>query len=77
MVYNNIDCHVLNFVDMTSYFSLEKEKEKNRMIKILNTTIHHEMIAPLKAQMDIAKCLFEESISPLSKKMAKTIFVSS
>ena len=49
MVYNNIDCHVLNFVDMTSYFSLEKEKEKNRMIKILNTTIHHEMIAPLKA----------------------------
>ena len=77
MVYNNIDCHVLNFVDMTSYFSLEKEKEKNRMIKILNTTIHHEMIAPLKAQMDISKCLFEKSISPLNKKMAKTIFVSS
>ena len=47
----------LNFLDMTSFLDLERQKEKYRMIKLLNTTIHHEMIAPLKAQMDISKCL--------------------
>ena len=57
MVYNNINCHVLNFTDMTSFLDLEQQKEKYRMIKLLNTTIHHEMIAPLKAQMDISKYL--------------------
>ena len=54
MVYNNIDCHVLNFQDMTSYFGLQRQQEKYRLIKMLNTSIHHEMIAPLKAIMDIS-----------------------
>ena len=77
MVYNNLDCHVLNFLDMTSYFNLEQQKEKYRMIRMLNTTIHHEMIAPLKAQTDISKCLFDNSENFESKQMAKTIYVSS
>ena len=57
MVYNSIDCRVLNFQDMTSYFNLQRQQEKYRLIKMLNTSIHHEMIAPLKAMMDISKHL--------------------
>ena len=61
MVFNNIECAVLNLTDMTSYLSLERQKEKLRLIKLLNTTIHHEMVAPLKAQMDISNCILENS----------------
>ena len=57
MVYNNIDCRVLNFQDMTTYLRLQRQEEKYRLIKMLNTSIHHEMIAPLKAMMDISKHL--------------------
>ena len=77
MIYNNTHCHALNFLDMTSQFSLERYKEKNRLMKLQNTTIHHEMIGPLKAQMDISKCLCENSKSSENKQMAKLLNVSS
>ena len=44
---------------------------------MLNTVTHHEMIAPLNAQMDISKSLFESSTTYKSKKMAQLINVSS
>ena len=77
MVFNNIDCAVINLTDMTSYLSLERQKEKLRLIKLLNTTIHHEMVAPLKAQMDISNCILENSTDQKNRQMAKTINVSS
>lgn len=49
MIYNNAKCQVLNFLDMTSHYSLERLKEKHQLMKLQNTTVHHEMIAPLKA----------------------------
>ena len=43
------ECQILNLTDVTSIMTLEREKEKYRMIKLLNTSVHHEMIAPLRA----------------------------
>ena len=37
------------------------------MIKLLNTTIHHEMLAPLKAQMDISKYLDKKLVDKQDK----------
>ena len=71
MIYNDTNCHVLNFLDLTSQYSLERSKEKYRLMKQLNTTVHHEMIAPLKAQMDISSCLYENLKSSENKQMAK------
>ena len=42
-------CQVLNLADITSIIRLEREKEKFRTIRMLNTSVHHEMIAPLRA----------------------------
>ena len=77
MIYNNTNCQVLNFLDMTSYYSLERSKEKYRLMKLLNTTVHHEMIAPLKAQEDISRCLYENLKSSENQRMAKILNVSS
>ena len=77
MIYNNTNCHVLNFLDMTSQYSLERSEEKCRLMKLQNTTIHHEMIAPLKAQIDISTCLYENLKSSENKQMAKILNISS
>ena len=48
------------------------------MLKALNTSVHHEIIAPLKANVDIAKrlitCLIE---FPSEQMLAQTILTSS
>ena len=40
-------CQVVNFIDITAYKKLEQEKENYSLLKTLNTTVHHEMLAPL------------------------------
>ena len=70
-------CLLLNFSDITSYKKLEQEQEKTRLLYMLNTMTHHEMLAPLNAQMDISKSLFENSTSYKNKKMAQLLNLSS
>ena len=36
---------------------LQKEKERSELLKTLNTTVHHEMVAPLRANVAICKKL--------------------
>ena len=50
-------CQVLNFTDVTSSIMMEREKQKYEMMKSLNTSVHHEMIGPLRAQSSISKSL--------------------
>ena len=46
---------MINFSEITAYKRLEQEEEMNRILRTLNTSVHHEMLAPLKANVDIAK----------------------
>ena len=50
-------CQVLNFTDVTSSIMMEREKQKYETMKSLNTSVHHEMIGPLRAQKSISKSL--------------------
>ena len=48
------------------------------MLKLLNTSVHHEMLAPLKANVDIAERLVNNLRKfPVQKKMVQTILISS
>ena len=48
------------------------------MLKMLNMSVHHEMLAPLRANVDIAERLIHKlSKSSLEKKMVETILISS
>lgn len=42
---------VINFTDITTYRRLKKQEETNKLLRTLNTTVHHEMLAPLKANI--------------------------
>ena len=45
---------------------------------MLNMSVHHEMLAPLKANVDIAERLIKHLVKhPAQKKMAETILISS
>ena len=62
---------------MTAYRQLEKKEEKNRFLIALNTTVHHEMIAPLKANSEASRFLFENLEDSRQSKVAQTIYISS
>ena len=57
MVINEKECQVVNFIDITTYKRLEQEKETNELLRTLNTTVHHEMVAPLHANVFICRKL--------------------
>ena len=50
---------MLNFTDMTMDLQLKREEEKNRMLRTLNMSVHHEMLGPLKVNMDTSSHLIK------------------
>ena len=38
---NDKECELINFKDITAFESLQKEKDQNRVLKMLTTTVSH------------------------------------
>ena len=57
LIFNGKKCQVFNFKDITAYKRLKKVEQTSRMLSLLNTTIHHEMLGPLKSNADFAEKL--------------------
>ena len=53
LIIDEKECQVVNFIDISTYKRLKQEKLNNEILKTLNTTVHHEMLAPLRANVDI------------------------
>ena len=77
LTFNDKDCQVLNFTDITTYKKLKREEEKSRLLSVLNYSIHHEIIGPLKANIDVAENLRRHQESLKCKEMAKMVVISS
>ena len=60
LTFAGTECQVINFTDITAYKRLKLEEEKTNMLEMLNTTVHHEMIAPLKANVDFSERLTKQ-----------------
>ena len=52
--FNEVECRVINFTDITSYIRLKHEEEVNNLLKTLNASVHHEMVVPLKVNIEMA-----------------------
>ena len=50
---------MLNFTDTTMDLKLKREEEKNRMLNALNMSVHHEMLGPLRVNIDSASQLIK------------------
>ena len=51
LTFNDRECQVINFTDITMYHRLEKEKQSNKSLKMLTTSVSHEMLGPLDANV--------------------------
>ena len=54
LLFSGMECVVLNFEDITAIKKLKKEEEKSRMMSNLYSSVHHEMIGPLKSNEEAA-----------------------
>ena len=78
LMFNEKECQVLNFTDITAYVRLKEQEETNRLLKAINVFVHHEMLAPLQANVDISERLVKRLKKfHVEKKLAETIFISS
>ena len=72
---------MLNFSDITMYVRFKREEEKNRLLSTLNTSVHHEMLGPLKINIDIVKRLIKQlkkmEKSQKLQEMASVVLISS
>ena len=54
LLFNNKECVVLNFEDISAVKRLKLEEEKTRVMSALYSSVHHEMIGPLKSNEEAA-----------------------
>ena len=77
LAFNDTDCQVINFTDITTYEKLKREEETSRLLKTLNASVHHEMLGPLKVNVDISKRLIRLIPNQETKQMIQTILMAS
>ena len=77
-IFEENECQIINITDLTAYFKLQKEENANRLLKTLNASVHHEMLTPVKTNIEISQRLLKKlSRFPEEKKMVRTILLSS
>lgn len=59
LIINGIESQVLNFTDITTYKLLKQQEETTHLLKALNATVHHEMLAPLRCNIEICARLLK------------------
>ena len=54
MTFDEQECVIVNFTDITAYVNLKEQQESLNLLKTLNFQVHHEMIVPLKVNTEMA-----------------------
>ena len=75
--FNELECQLLKFTDVTIYQKYKEQKEKSELLNSLNTSVHHEMICPLNINVNIAEELINKIHDEEIKTLARTLFISS
>ena len=54
LTFNDKDCQLITFTDITALRNLEKAKKMTQMLKIMNRAVSHELLAPLASTVQLA-----------------------
>ena len=77
IVFNERDSQLLTLTDITIHKRLELQENKNHILTMMNANMHHEILTPLKVNIQVAEKLSTlQDISQL-KEMAQIVSVSS
>ena len=74
--FNEKDCQVFNFQDISTYRRLKREEENNKLLAILCSSVHHEMTGPLRCGIELAVRLMRNlKNNPPLRKLAQLILL--
>ena len=59
LTFDNKQCQLITFSDITAYKNLEKEKKTTEMLKMVNWSVSHEMLGPLNTNVQLALLLLK------------------
>ena len=77
IIFNDRESQLLTLTDITIHRKLEQQENKNHMLTMMNANIHHEIVTPLKVNINVAEKLSKlKDVSQL-KEMAQIVSVSS
>ena len=78
LLYSEEDCVVINFTDISTFQKLKVQEENVNLLKTLNASVHHEMVVPLKVNIEMAERLKSNlSKFPFERKLCESILISS
>lgn len=60
LIFDNVECSVINFTDITQYKKLKQQEEVNVLLKTLNASVHHEMAVPLRVNVELSQRLIKQ-----------------
>ena len=52
LIFNDKECVVLNFQDVSLWKRLKQEEQKGKLMSTLYSSVHHEMLGPLKNNVE-------------------------
>ena len=55
--FNEKESTVINFTDVSDFYQLKKKEDANNLLKTLIASVHHEMVVPLKVNVEMAERL--------------------
>ena len=73
---NAVALHIMS-VSVRTTKRLNEEQEKSKQLTNLSTTVHHELLGPLKSNIDFADYLVRHLKDSNMRKKAKLILISS
>lgn len=68
---------MLNFIDISTHKKLKIEEEKSKQLRTLSASVHHEMLGPLKSNVEFAEYLIKHLKDPTLQKKSELILISS
>ena len=77
LLFNDRECQTLNFIDITAQKSLKQVQQRSDQLSTLSASVHHEMLGPLKSNVEFADALMRHLSSSTLKKQAQLISISS
>ena len=68
--FKELECQLITFTDVSIYQQLKDQEERSEKLNSLNTSVHHEMVCPLRINVRIAEELLQLVEDMKIKRMA-------
>ena len=77
LIFNDKECVLLNFQDLTAFKNLQTAQKKEKLLTTLYSSVHHEMMGPLKNNVQMALRLTRSLKDQAERELAQMITICS